>query len=415
MLNIKTSYLYENNGPFFWLGDTAWLLFGRLKREEIIKYLDNRASLGFNVIQAILLFPSDSRNVRDYNDESYFDFVNDILLYAEALGIYFALLPCWGSSIKNNLINEDNYEEILNRITNKFKDNKNIIWVLGGDIRGDYNISLFNKMGKLIKKNNPDKLITFHPFGRLGSYLWFNDEDWLDFNMYQSGHRRYDQLDLPWNPDSLDEATFGEDAYRYVYKAKTYANFKPIIDGEPSYEGVVQGLHDSTQPYWQDYDVRRYAYYGIFAGASGFTYGHGAIIQFYTRGKGEYGVKTKWQDALDAPGAKELIHLKRLMESIDYVNGNSDDSLVLNQGLKYSHQAVFKGNDYILIYNYLGNKTILNLNDYKDKEMAIWLMNPINGILTHLSSIRGLNKITLMPPKREDVSNDWVIILKELK
>ncbi|RYF58660.1 MAG: DUF4038 domain-containing protein, partial [Cytophagaceae bacterium] len=39
-----------DNKPFFWLGDTGWLLFGRLTREEAETYLENRKQKGFNVI-----------------------------------------------------------------------------------------------------------------------------------------------------------------------------------------------------------------------------------------------------------------------------------------------------------------------------------------------------------------------------
>ena len=44
-----------DNKPFFWLGDTAWELFHRLNRDEATVYLENRASLRFNVIQAVVL------------------------------------------------------------------------------------------------------------------------------------------------------------------------------------------------------------------------------------------------------------------------------------------------------------------------------------------------------------------------
>jgi hypothetical protein len=39
--------------PFFWLADTGWALFTRLTREEAEIYLTDRASKGFNVIQAV--------------------------------------------------------------------------------------------------------------------------------------------------------------------------------------------------------------------------------------------------------------------------------------------------------------------------------------------------------------------------
>jgi hypothetical protein len=50
------------------------------------------------------------------------------------------------------------------------------------------------------------------------------------------------------------------------------------LDGEPSYEGIPQGLHDPTQPLWTDADARRYAYWSVFAGACGHTYGDNAVL-----------------------------------------------------------------------------------------------------------------------------------------
>ena len=47
----NSHYLQLANGtPFFWLGDTAWKL-GRLSPEDVERYIQNRASKGFNVVQ----------------------------------------------------------------------------------------------------------------------------------------------------------------------------------------------------------------------------------------------------------------------------------------------------------------------------------------------------------------------------
>jgi hypothetical protein len=54
--------------PFFWLGDTGWLLFSKLTREEAEKYLDNRAEKGFNVIQVMVLHELKVTNV--YGDSA---------------------------------------------------------------------------------------------------------------------------------------------------------------------------------------------------------------------------------------------------------------------------------------------------------------------------------------------------------
>src|SRR5262245_15632301 len=49
-------YFVDQHGkPFFYLGDTAWLIFQRLDREEVEAYLKDRASKGFTVLQAYVL------------------------------------------------------------------------------------------------------------------------------------------------------------------------------------------------------------------------------------------------------------------------------------------------------------------------------------------------------------------------
>src|SRR5215475_2135368 len=57
-LKVSTNgrYFVDQNGkPFFYLGDTCWLLFQRPNREELDEYLKDRAAKGFTVIQAYVL------------------------------------------------------------------------------------------------------------------------------------------------------------------------------------------------------------------------------------------------------------------------------------------------------------------------------------------------------------------------
>jgi hypothetical protein len=61
-------FMNENGNPFFWMGDTGWLLFSKLNRKESEKYLDDRAEKGFNVIQVIVLHQLDDTNV--YGDSA---------------------------------------------------------------------------------------------------------------------------------------------------------------------------------------------------------------------------------------------------------------------------------------------------------------------------------------------------------
>ena len=61
MLTISNNkhYLLDDGKPFFWLGDTGWLIFGNLTEDEAYTYLRNRAEKGFNVIQAVLIYSTE--------------------------------------------------------------------------------------------------------------------------------------------------------------------------------------------------------------------------------------------------------------------------------------------------------------------------------------------------------------------
>src|SRR4051812_19752487 len=59
-------FMTADGKPFFWLADTDWLLFSKLKREEAIKLLDDRQQKGFNVVQVMLLHTS--KVVNAYGD-----------------------------------------------------------------------------------------------------------------------------------------------------------------------------------------------------------------------------------------------------------------------------------------------------------------------------------------------------------
>lgn len=420
-------YFCRDGKPVFLLGDTAWLLFHKLSKEEAYCYLRSRKELGYNWILADFVHTGGQSNLageralidgdpaRPDTESGFWDHVDAVMKMAEELGLYMGILPVWGSSlVKGGCLTLENLDAYMKFVLDRYHDFSNIIWIVGGDVRGDVAPDLFRRMGRMMKEDRPDRLVTYHPFGRTSSALWFHEEDWLDFNLFQSGHRRYDQVTLgEWDDNTAKEGWFGEDNWKYVKRDYAKMPPKPILDGEPSYEWVLQGLHDETQPYWKAADVRRYAYWSVLAGAAGHVYGHNSIMQFYRdkSQKGAYGAKYLWSEAIHHPGGEQMVHLKKLMERVGYEKGRpAQEYLLGEQGEKYDYISVFAGEDFLVAYTYTGREISLSLEAYRGRRLAAYWMDPVTGLMTYIRTVEGEDEVSFLPPERED-SQDAVLVL----
>jgi hypothetical protein len=228
--------------------------------------------------------------------------------------------------------------------------------------------------------------------------------------MFQSGHRNYSQDTI------IGETQYGEDNWKYVKEDLAKQPLKPTLDGEPSYEGIPQGLHDTTQPYWTDKDVRRYAYWSVLSGSAGFTYGNNAVMQFYQAGdKGSaYGAKKFWQEAIKDKGAVQMQYLQKLVLSKPYFERVNDESMVINNAKRYDRIIAARGKNYAFIYTYRGGKIKLRMGKIEGKKvMASWY-NPRTGEYTAEGIYGNTGIKTFRPKGKKEDGNDWVLVLESL-
>lgn len=426
----KRYFTTADGKPFFWLGDTGWLLFVKLTREETDAYLEDRKQKGFNVIQVMVLHDvkhavnvyGDSALVNNnpampkttpgnsFKDSVQYDFwdhVDYVINKAAEKGLYLALVPVWGNNVKSGLVNEKQAIVFSTFLANRYKSKTNIIWMNGGDIKGTDSLHVWNAIGNTLKANDANHLITFHPRGRSTSSTWFHQENWLDFNMFQSGHKDYAQ--------DTTEPRIGEDNWKFCVNDYVLQPAKPMLDGEPSYEMIPHGLHDTLAPKWTDNDVRRYAYWSVLAGGCGFTYGHNAVMQFYKAGTGQgaYGCREPWQQALNDSGAKQMQYVKKLLLSKSYFDRVPDQSLIAkDQGEKYDYLVASRGKEYAFIYTYTGRKIDVALGKIAGKSINAKWFNPKNGSYTVIGNFvnNGIQEFT--PPGTKKEGNDWVLVLE---
>jgi hypothetical protein len=410
----------EKGGPFFWLGDTGWLLLTKLTREEAGRYFEDRRKKGFNVIQIMLLHGLKDADVYGHAaltdgdiarplaaQGGYWDHVDYIVNLAKDKGLYVALVPVWGSVVKSGKVSRSGARAYAGFLAARYKAQRNIIWMNGGDIRGSDSAAVWNTIGATLRAGDPDHLITYHPRGRASSAYWFHQQSWLDLNSVQSGHRSYAQ------DTSAGDRHFGEDNWKYIAEDYNRRPVKPVLDAEPSYEQIPYGLHDTLLPRWTDRDVRRYAYWSVFAGACGYTYGDNSVMQMLQPSdKGSaYGAKDPWTKAIDDPGAGQMIYLKKLMLSKPYFERVPDASLIAVQGTRYDHLAATRGTDYAFIYTCTGGLMKINMGKIGgDTVHASWY-SPRDGGRTNGGNIFNKGVHAFAPPAGGE---DWVLILESV-
>lgn len=418
---------FENGKPFFFLGDTGWLLPERLDRSEVQYYLQKCRAAGFNTVLVQVMNGTPSYNIYGQPSlpagwdmskadpagmYSYWDHMDYIVSQAEQNGIYIGMVAIWGSQVKAGNINAQQAKAYGRFLANRYKNSPNIIWVMGGDIQGDIHPEVWESLASSIKSIDHNHLMTYHPRGRYTSAKWWSKAGWIDFHAFQSGHRKYGQRmgnkDYPI-PDNTEE-----DNWMYVDSTWAYKPMKPVLDAEPSYKDIPKGLHDPCEERWQDYDVRRYAYWSVFAGSCGHTYGHNAIMQMlkpgYPTSYGISGSEKTWYQALDDPGYNQMKHLKNLMLTMPYLERVPDQSIIVGKnGERYNRLLATRGNDYLMVYNYHCVPMKIDLRKVSGAKKNVWWMDAATGSLEYIGEFDS-RVVTFAPQKGVRGISDGVFI-----
>lgn len=379
--------VHEDGTPFFYLGDTAWELFHRLDREEAGAYLENRAAKRFTVIQAVVL--AEFNGLEEPNaygevplidldptqpNDAYFQHVDYVVDKAAELGLYTGMLPTWGDKwhkkwgrgpVVFTPENAGPYGEFLGA---RYRD-RPIIWILGGDRNpeDDEHIAVIRAMADGITRGDGGAhLRTFHPQGGASSSNWFHEDDWLDFNMLQSGHAR---LNTP--------------NYRMIARDYGLSPVKPCLDGEPCYEDHPINWK-SENGWFDEYDVRKAAYWGVFAGAHGHTYGCHDIWQFLSDARPPVSeARTPWKTAIDLPGSAQMEHVRALIESRPFLSRIPDQSLLISAaGDGGEHIHATRGADGAFAMVYLPQseqRVTVDMGKLSGDAVRAWWFDPRTG------------------------------------
>lgn len=392
-LSPDRRFLQHADGtPFLWIGDTAWALFYKLNREQVVSYLDHRASTGFNVIQAVAYWyphgedgpgPLNAPNAYGHRPfhgdldapdtarplssdkgsadapEDYWDHADFIVRETRRRGLVLALLPCWGramvqAQMENSRVEftEDEARSFGRFLGERYGREPHVLWVLGGDANATQGVGdqrqIYRSMaeglgqgatGETLHWDQPhagwDRLLmTYHPDGdpRFNSSSWFHADAWLDAH----GIETWKSIDQVYSAVARDAAR--DDPVR------------PTLLLEGAYEG---GTYPGPGGRITALKARQQAYHTFLAGGAGHTYGAFPMWDF-TRDPAHDTERHTWEQALAFPAGPQIAQtLRRLLDTLEWWTLAPDPSLVVDgrgQGVTFKAAARARNGNRIVVY-----------------------------------------------------------------
>lgn len=320
-------FAHADGTPFFWLGDTWWMLMSdRISWPAGFKALTrDRAGKGFTVVQTVIGFPGDITPFKGIEDNEggppwlpgyrainpkYFDAVDPRIEHLVESDVIPCVLGGWGYHLV--FMGEERMKMHWRYLVARYGAYP-VIWCLAGEGAMSYYLSgsgeedgkrqkaAWTEIARYVRSIDPwRRPLSIHP--RRSSWDDVDDPEVLDFHMIQSGHFGMSSC---------------ESGVAAIEEARRLFPDKPVVMAEPPYEGHM-GRN------WQD--VQRYAFWSaMLSGAAGFTYGAAAVFQANDRKRptgnrpegGNYDA-VFWDESAKYPGSTQVGLAKKLLAGLPF-------------------------------------------------------------------------------------------------
>jgi hypothetical protein len=419
-LQLKVSpngrYFVDQQGKhFFYLGDTAWLLFQRFDAKEVDEYLKDRADKGFTVIQAYVIrglgmkHPDGNSSLigatpfldRDPGkpNEAFFKNMDHIVKRANELGLVPALVVAKSWHVNKHaerIFDAKSGYAFGKFLGQRYKDNA-VMWYVGGDSAPGSDGDVWVAMARGLKDGSAGtQLVSYHGSGGTSSSTWHHKADWLDFNSIQSGHG------------------WGAKTYQYITKDYALDPAKPTVDMEPPYENHPTG---AKTPRIDSHQVRQGAYWAMLAGAAGHGYGALDLFWLYKENEGPFprnGFQS-WRKAMAYEGAKQVGFMRRLFELRPWYKLVPDQSIIAaGQGEGADHVQAARAGDgsFLIAYLPTGKAVSIHMNNISGAKVKARWYDPRDGTWRDIGEYANTGMREFVPPSHGE-RDDWVLVLDD--
>lgn len=217
MQDFPHHFQYQNGEPVWFLGDTAWALFTDNAEEQhdrraVAKYLEQRASQGFNVVHGMLLSEAGWGNAggppfTDLSSEqinpAYWQEVDHRVAEANRQGITVGLVVAWGDKAGQEPFAWRRFPDLAARqryaryVASRYGA-YDVYFLVSGEWHGEVHTrpsteaemkQEFIAIGDALDAaETHGRMIGIHPMTHHGSVREFNDAKWMSFGDYQQNY-----------------------------------------------------------------------------------------------------------------------------------------------------------------------------------------------------------------------------------
>jgi hypothetical protein len=385
-------FAHADGAPFFWMADTAWNGPLRSTDEEWQHYITERVRQQFTAVQWVatqwLTAPDGdiegqqaySGNERIEINPAFFQRLDkklEALVRAGLLNVITLLWAAeWRPEPEINATNPgfalpEDQAILLARYMVARWNAYPVAYFLPGD--GPYlgeKAARWKRIGQGVFASIDHAPVTLHPNGMSWYVNEFDDQDWLDYIGYQSGHGD-DVPTVSWLVD-------GPPATGWQHLRP-----RPIVNLEPPYEDHIG--YQSRQRFTAD-DVRKRLYWSLLVSpTAGVTYGGHGVWGWDDGTEPPLnhpttGVPKPWREALLLPGAEQVIHLTDFFNAIDWWRLLPAREMVVNQPGAHRHIAASRSaaGDLAVVYVPEDRQIELNLDGLRPALNTTWF-NPRTG------------------------------------
>jgi hypothetical protein len=399
-LSVNEGQLKTNSGlPFLIVGDSPWYLIQGPDRVGADKYLENRNRKGINSV-VLCLVASEANGSEDAYGNApfltagdfstpnpdYFEHVDFVLGKALEKDIAVFLYPAWLGYDTGSGHPEGWYSQVTANgpakmyqygkyIGTRYKDYKNIIWVMGGDCSPGEALDEIREMVRGIEETAGPQIFSVQN-GRFKSGITeYANETWVDLN-----------------------TTYADHGTAAKYLLADYNRDFPFYFTEGSYENT--GISAVS--------VRSQMYLPVLMGSNGHIFGNNPLYAF----------KNGWDDPdiLESQGSRDLERSGKFFKSRSWANlvPDKDHKLLtngsgdINNG-NYAAAALTKDAGTAIIYTPDNRQLTVDLTRISGDQTHAWWYQPSTGSVNDLGQFNDSAAKTFTPPS----GGDWLLVLDD--